>query len=273
MLALEIDRSGAVPIYMQLRNWMEQRILNDDWPAGTKLKAEAELAEEMELARGTVRKAIEELSAAGLLIRTHGRGTYVAPRPVEQPLAQRLVTHSEALLAQGIDFETRVLDCSVIAASALVASHLQLPAGAPVLRLARVRTTDEGAIILLHNYVVHRLCPGIERCDFTRLRLFQVLEEQYQLLLASAHRTFQAQAAEQAVADALSLEAGDAVMHMMQTTFLPDGTPIEMSSIWLRGDRFRLSADVERGKQPPIGLTWIQPGAQTPGSTVAPSLS
>lgn len=270
MLALELDRSGVTPLYMQLREWMEQRILAGDWPPGTKLKAEAELADELELARGTVRKAIEELSAAGLLTRTHGRGTFVSPRPVEQPLAQRLVTHSEALLAQGISFETQVLECGVVPASALVASRLQLSPGAPVLHLARVRTSGDDALILLHNYVVYSVCPGIERCDFAHLRLFQVLEEQYGLQLASAHRTFQAQVAEEAVAAALQMEAGDAVMHMMQTTFLPSGAPVEISNIWLRGDRFRLSADVERGKEPPLGLTWLQPGA-SPAGTSSPA--
>jgi len=271
MLALEIDRSGAMPIYVQLREWMEQRILSGEWQPGTKLKAEAELAEDLELARGTVRKAIEELCAAGLLTRTHGRGTFVSPRPVEQPLAQSMVTHSEVLLAQGIDFTTQVLDCSVVPASTLVATFLQVATGEPILRLSRVRTTEGDAVILLHNYVVYRLCPGIERIDFTRMRLFQVLEEQYGLQLSSGHRTFQAQIADEAVAAALQMEPGNAVMHMVQTTYLPDNTPVELSNVWLRGNRFRLSADVERGKQPPFGLTWIQSGAQVqsgrPGST------
>lgn len=271
MFAPEIDRSGATPIYQQLREWMEQRILSGEWPPGHKLKAEAELAEDLELARGTVRKAIEELSASGLLTRTHGRGTFVAPRPFEQPLAQRLVTHSEALLAQGITFDTQVLECAVIPASALVASHLRLASGAPVLHLARVRNTEDAALILLHNYVVYSFCPGIESTDFTRVRLFQVLEERYALQLSRARRTFEAQLAEEAVAAALQLVPGDAVMHMMQTTYLPDGTPVEMSNIWLRGDRFRLSADVERGKQPPIGLTWVQPGATAADDATTPS--
>ncbi len=266
MLALELDRSGVTPLYVQLREWMEQRILAGEWPPGTKLKAEAELADELELARGTVRKAIEELTAAGLLTRTHGRGTFVSPRTLEQPLAQRLVTHSEALLAQGISFETQVLECSVVGASALVANRLQIGVGELVLHLSRVRTSGDEALILLHNDVVYSVCPGAEQCDFTHLRLFQVLEEQYGLQLASAHRTFQAQVAEEAVADALQLVAGDAVMHMMQTTFLPSGAPVEISSIWLRGDRFRLSADVERGKEPPLGLTWLQPGVQSAGA-------
>jgi GntR family transcriptional regulator len=257
MLSLELDRSGAVPIYVQLREWLEERIVSGEWPPGTKLKAEAELADELELARGTVRKAIEELCAAGMLMRTHGRGTFVSPRPVEQPLAQRLVTHSESLLAQGIRFTTHVHECGVTRATALMASHLRVPPGEPLLRLHRVRSVDGEPIILLHNSVVLRYCLGIESRDFTTLRLFQVLEEQYALRLMNGRRTFQAQVADEAVAAALQCARGDAVMYMEQTTFLPEGSAIEFSNIWLKGSHFRLSADVERGKQPPYGLNWL----------------
>ena len=242
-----LDRSGAAPIYLQLKEWMRKQIVSGAWPAGAKLTAEADLAQELDLARGTVRKSIEDLIADGLLIRTHGRGTFVAPHPVDQPLAERLVTYSEVLMAQGIAFTTEVLEASVLhGPPPPVAAQLACSEYEPTFFLRRVRRVDGEPVILLHNYVLIRHCPGIEQIDFTARRLFEALEENYALKLERGHRLFQALDANEETAALLEIEEGAAVMYMSQVTYLSDSQPIEYSDIWLRGSSFRLSAALQR---------------------------
>ena len=189
-----VDRSGPDPIYQQIVAWIRDQIAVGAWPPRFKLKAEVDLAAELAVSRGTVRKAIAELMAEGLLIQTHGRGTFVAPHVVEQPLADRFVTFSEDLISKGVPFETRLLDHVVLAARGHVATLLRVNPGAKVFYLRRVRLVDEEPLILLHNYVVYERCPGIETVDFAVERLFQALEERYGLRLVAGHRTFQARA-------------------------------------------------------------------------------
>ena len=122
-----------------------------------------DLAAEPAVSRGTVRKAIAELIAEGLLIQTHGRGTFVAPHVVEQPLADRFVTFSEDLISKVFPFETRLLDQIVLTARGHVAALLQVKPGAKVLYLRRVRLVDEEPLILLHNYVVYAAAPASRR--------------------------------------------------------------------------------------------------------------
>ena len=104
----DLDRTGPAPIYLQIETWIREQIAAGAWPPRFKLKAEVDLATELDVSRGTVRKAISDLMAEGLLTQTHGRGTFVSPHVVEQPLADRLVTFSEDLISKGIPFETRV---------------------------------------------------------------------------------------------------------------------------------------------------------------------
>ncbi len=259
-----LERSGIVPIYLQLVEWMRTQIASGAWPARYKLTAEADLAQELGLARGTVRKAIAALIAEGLLMRTHGRGTFVTPEPVEQPLAERLVTYSEALIAQGIAHKTSVLDHRIVPAPSFVASQLGISEGSDVFYLARIRSVDGVPLLLLHNFVNAASCPGIESIDFTSCRLFQVLEDTYGLRLEWGKRTFQARIADEYTAGFLDINSGDALMHLSQTTFVNGNRPIEYSDVWLRGNRFRLSATVQRGIEPgldilrignPVGLT------------------
>jgi GntR family transcriptional regulator len=251
----ELDFSGPVPIYQQIKEWMRLQIASGIWPPAHKLKAEADLAIEWDVSRGTVRKAMAELANEGLLVRTHGRGTYVAGDVLEQPLADRLVTFSEDLISKGIPFQTLVLERKLIQATGSIATSLALSQGTKVFALKRVRFVSEKPLILLHNYVVHDHCQDIETIDFTHHRLFEALEEHCGLILKRGHRSFQAQIASRDVADLLDITDRDPVMHIEQLTYLDDGSLVEFSDLWLRGDQFRLSAVVKRSSPGEAGLS------------------
>jgi GntR family transcriptional regulator len=242
----QLDHDGPVPIYEQIQAWIQEQIVGGVWPKRHKLPSEADLAAELEVSRGTVRKAIADLAARGLLVRTHGRGTFVAPDALEQPLADQMVTFSEDLITRGIPFQTSVVEQALVPAGHRIAERLGIKPGRRVFLLKRVRMVADTPLILLHNYVVHDVCPGIEALDFTHVRLFEVLEDQYGLQIDHGRRTFQAQVSDENTAAFLDLVEGDPVMHIEQQTFLRNDRLIEFSDLWLRGDQFRLSALVRR---------------------------
>ena len=137
-----------------------------------------------------------------------------------------------------------------------------MPRGCKVFYLKRIRLVDGEPLIVLNNYVVYDACPGVETVDFTTERLFQVLEERYGLKLAHGRRTFQAQVADREIAHLLEMKPGDAVMNVEQLAFLEDGTVIECSDLWLRGDCFRLIAAVSRTGNGNVGFSMsVLPGA------------
>lgn len=254
MSQFQPDHSGPVPIYEQIKAWLQEQIVSGAWPEGYKLLAEAELASELQVSRGTVRKAIAELTKEGLLVRSHGRGTFVAPGALEQPLAERLVTFSEDLISRGIPFKTEVLEQGLLTATGRIAQRLKVLPGCELFFLKRLRLVEDTPLIVLHNYVLYETCPGIEQLDFTHVRLFEALESHFGFQIDHGHRTFQAQAAESHTAAALSLAEGDPVMHIEQQTYLTDNRLIEFSDLWLRGDQFKLSARVQRTGHDQAGL-------------------
>lgn len=241
-----IDHQGPVPIYLQLADWMRSQILGEQWPRGHQLIAEEDLVTLWGVSRGTIRKAIEKLVEEGLLVRVHGRGTFVSSQLVEQPLAEELITFSEDLIARGIDFQTHVLQQDYIDPTARIANVLQMPPDERVFYLNRVRVVEGEPVVVLDNYVYSPQCVGIEQVDFTRLRLFETLEETYGVLPARGRRTFEARLAVGRVAELLKVSEGSPVMYMEQVTSLADGTPVEFSNLWLRADRYRISANVSR---------------------------
>lgn len=245
---MELSRDRPKTLYEQIQDWMRNQIVSGAWPEHYKVTAEEELSEKLAVNRGTLRKAISGLVDEGLLITVHGKGTFVASKQLEQPLAESFVTFSEGLIGRGIPFHTSVILQEVRTPDPTSASLLNLTTARDAFYMERIRFVAGKPVILLYNHVVNAYCSGIERLDFSRERLFDVLENRYSLLIDWGQRNFEARVATHEVASRLDLQAGDPVMYLQQVSYLKDGTPIELSDIWIRGDTFRLSAQVKRNR-------------------------
>lgn len=73
-----LDRSPEAPhLHVQVAAVLKERIQNGLWPHGSSLPSEKDLCAEFDVARGTVRQALQTLENDGLLRREQGRGTFV----------------------------------------------------------------------------------------------------------------------------------------------------------------------------------------------------
>jgi GntR family transcriptional regulator len=75
-----LDNAQA-PLYVQLADLFRQRIVKGVWKEGEKLPSLEQLVAEFEVARVTVRQAVERLTRDGLLSPQRGRGTFVTGAP------------------------------------------------------------------------------------------------------------------------------------------------------------------------------------------------
>ncbi|WP_449283834.1 GntR family transcriptional regulator [Leucobacter sp.] len=241
-----IDRDAPVAIHTQISDRIRLKIASGEWPPHYRLKSEPELAQDWGVSRGTLRRAMTTLIGEGLLRQVRGRGTFVTSTVIEPAIAQKLTTLTEDFAHQRIVTETTVLACELIDPPKPVAALLEVSPGGRVLRLARVRSTDQGPVALLHNYVRADIAPGIEAQDFATHSLFGVLEEMYSLKIASARRTFSAEAAAPDVSVALELAEGAPVQYLQQITYLDDDRPVEYSDVWIHSGRLQVTSLLSR---------------------------
>jgi GntR family transcriptional regulator len=75
------DWAAAEYVYVQLADDLTAKIAAGDFPVGSRLPGEAELAETYEVARMTVRRALDVLRERGLVRTLHGRGSVVVATP------------------------------------------------------------------------------------------------------------------------------------------------------------------------------------------------
>jgi DNA-binding GntR family transcriptional regulator len=244
---MTIFKDVPVLIYQQVADWISQQINSGAWPEHFQLPSEFDLAAQLGVSRGTIRKAISDLIKKGGLIVIHGRGTFVSSQTLEQPLADQLIAFSEDLIQKGVPFETQVVEQKLITPPQKIALLLSLE-NEKIFFLKRLRLINGKPIVLFENYIVSHHCPGIELIDFSKERVFQTLEQTYGIELGWGWRTFQAKTASDEIAALLQAAPCDPVMYMEQLVRQKDGDPIEYSNLWLKGDSFRLSAIVKRDK-------------------------
>ena len=78
---ISIVHNSSIPLHMQLLNQLHHLILSGQWTPGSRLPSETELQRQLKISRSTIRQALNNAEAEGLIERVPGRGTFVASLP------------------------------------------------------------------------------------------------------------------------------------------------------------------------------------------------
>src|SRR6185369_2339126 len=78
---ISIAQNSPIPLHMQLLNQLRHLILSGQWTPGSRLPSETELQYQLKISRSTIRQALNNVEAEGLIERVAGRGTFVAALP------------------------------------------------------------------------------------------------------------------------------------------------------------------------------------------------
>ncbi|MDB5812063.1 MAG: Phosphonate metabolism transcriptional regulator PhnF [Betaproteobacteria bacterium] len=131
----------GITLWRCIADDFEQMILIGKHDNGERLPAESEIAARYGVNRHTVRRAMAELSARGLVRTERGSGTYVRTDKLDYRIGQR-TRFSEIVAAAGHEAEGRLQGHRLEPASDEIASRLGLKPGDAVVRLEIVRAAD-----------------------------------------------------------------------------------------------------------------------------------
>lgn len=241
-----ISESSHFLIYKQISAYIRNKIILLEWPEKHKIPSAAELAEQFQVSRGTVIKAIAELINEGLLVSIRGKGTFVSSTQIEQPLGVSYISFSEDLIQKRIPFTTIVIEKSIIDAPSHIAGMLNVSENSPIFLLRRVRHVNGKPLVYLINYVRLDIYPEIMEEDFTTKRLFDVIEKGSGHTITGGRRLFSAESADTETARWLEIPLNDPVFHLLQISHLDDDQPVEVSFDYFNAKKYRLSATLSR---------------------------
>jgi GntR family transcriptional regulator len=227
-------------VFREIATRIERGVLSP----GDRLPSERWFGDDLGVSRTTVRRAIEELVATGLVEPRSG-ALYVAPGAAAAP-ANRLQSLTELARARGLEPTARVLLQRERAATLDEAELFRIAPGAALFELRRLRLLDGVAVAIDHDRVPLRLLPGAASLDFTTASLFGALEaagsEPIQARLQIEARAATAEEAE-------LLELAPAAPLLVATEHATDraGALVNLGVTAYRSDRHRFLATFTRG--------------------------
>ncbi len=81
---MHTETRGATPLYIQIREQLRHDVLSGKIPEGQRFSSISDMAADFNVTAATVRRALQDLTAEGLVSSHVGRGTFVVQRPVSQ---------------------------------------------------------------------------------------------------------------------------------------------------------------------------------------------
>ena len=158
------------PLYKKVKEELTESLLQREWPPGAMLPSEPKLAQRYRVSISTIRAAIKELTAANVLVRTQGKGTFVS-RFENRPGIHRFFN---LVRRSGSEESTtrKLLSCERIKAPDDVAEALRLPRtreGQIVYCLTTVVSLAQSPVYYSRMFLPATVFPGLRRSTVTKL--------------------------------------------------------------------------------------------------------
>jgi len=233
------------PLYGRVEAELATEITTGLVMPGEQMPTEDGLIARFGVSRITVRRAVANLAARGLVEVRRGKGTFVAHRKITQELTE-LSGFVEDMQALGRHPTARVMDKRVVPATEAAARQLGLMVGASVMRIQRVRLADGVGMSFDETYLPLEIGREIVTNDLEVEPIFALLEEKYDIPLVEAEYRLEAVAAEAEVAAALQIEMGSPVFMIERTSYSTGGRPVDYERLHYRGDLIRFVTRLAR---------------------------
>jgi GntR family transcriptional regulator len=231
-------------LYAQIQAALVARFGVDLHP-GDKLPTEDSLIDEYGVSRITVRRALQNLASKGFIVTKRGIGSFVATPALSQPLTA-LTSFVEDMDAHGFNTTARVLVVEEITAPAHVREALELPLGAKVVRIERVRLAAGQPVSLDETYLPLHLGRLVAQGDLENEPIFDLLEKRHDTPLVEAAYALKASTADSPTAAALDVDEGSAILRIERTSFTTGQKPVDYEILHYRGDAMTFTMRLPR---------------------------
>jgi GntR family transcriptional regulator, histidine utilization repressor len=224
--------------YLQVKQFILERIAAGALRAGERVPSENELTRALTVARMTANRALRELAADGVLVRVAGVGTFVAEQRVHaHPLEVRNI--ADEVRARGHDYRARVAALNSLSATRELAERCGVKPGGLLDHSLLIHFEDGMPLQVEERYVNPQVAPGYLRNDFSRVTPHEFLMRVAPL--QRAEHTVRAVMPERRIRRLLRLEPAEACLLILRRTF-SNGRIASVADLYHPGSRYELAA-------------------------------
>jgi len=238
---------AGVPKYLQISQWLMEMIQKGRYSIHDKLPSESKLTELFQVNRNTVRQAISDLVAKGLVQKKNGVGSFVVGRPFQavKYSLERISSFTDDMIRVGIVPQTKLIHKSVIEAPSEVAEKLMLGKEKLVILTERLRLGNRIPLVVERSYLPHKEYKDILKMRLTG-SLYHLLTKKFRVDLHRSIQTFRATLLSGKDAKLLGVPPRSPGIFLESIIYDSKNIPVEVLHAFHRGDQYVF--EVESGR-------------------------
>ncbi|MBC7499491.1 MAG: GntR family transcriptional regulator [Herminiimonas sp.] len=216
------------PLYQQIKALITHSLQAGEWKPGELIPSEVELAGRFKVSQGTVRKAIDELSAENVVVRRQGKGTFVSTHHEARAHFRFLRLMPDS--GEPHPHENRIIEVKRLRAPAEVARLLDLKSGDAVIFIRRVQSFEGTPIILEEIWL-----PGLIFKGLTEQRLIEykgpmygLFETEFGTHMIRAAERIRAVSADDTSAELLAVPKNTPLLSVERVSYTYHDKPVEV---------------------------------------------
>jgi GntR family transcriptional regulator len=231
---VKIRRDSFIAMHRQIAEHLRRSIVSGEYKVGDKLPSEADLARDHSVARITARQALMQLSQENLVVRTRGKGTFVAGRPIHHELLDLHGIYDE-LVAQGVNPGTQLLEFDERIAPVDIQNRLRFNGG-KVVHWKRLYIRDDTPFALSSVFLAPHLRPT--KNQVMQHSSYHLFEEVLGVSVARADVSVRAKAASIELRKSLRLRNSAPLIALERVSYDSMDSPLEYTLYWANAENY-----------------------------------
>ena len=215
-----------------------QKIESGEWQQHAKVPSENELAEQFSVSRMTARRALQELTEQGLLIRSQGSGTFVATFKSQSSLLE-IRNIADEIQERGHQHHAKQLTLKAVAVNEEIAISLNLKSSEIVYYSEVLHFENDQPIQLEQRYVNSALVKNYLTQDFTKITPHEYLSSEAPL--TEATHEIEAVLAANEICQLLNIETSIPCLQVKRRTWSSKGV-VSLAILTSPGNKYRLGS-------------------------------
>lgn len=234
----------GAPLYKEVKRKITEAVRDGEWKPGGMIPSERKLCERFGVSMGTVRKAVDELSAEGFLIRQQGRGTFVASHTQDRYLFSffhivRQDGYKEYPRVELIEFDKARADAEA-------AAMLGIDPGARLSRFVNKLSLGGESVVIDEIFLPDNLFPRLseKRLRERQTTLYQFYQEEFDVTVIRTVERLRAVKADAFKSRLLGVKVGEPLLHIIRVALSFRDQPVELRHSYVDTRRYEYYAEL-----------------------------
>ncbi len=233
-----INKNEKQAKYSVIKQYLCKKIESGQWPQHYKVPSENELTKQFEVSRMTARRALQDLTEQGILVRSQGSGTFVATFKSQSSILE-IRNISDEIQERGHKHHAKQLGLRSIAVTEEVAILLNLKHKEHVFYSQILHFEDDEAIQLEQRFVNASLVPDYLLQNFTEITPHEYLSEVAPL--TEATHEIEAITADESICELLNINNHTPCLQVKRRTWTSKGV-VSFAILTAPGSKYRLGS-------------------------------